>query len=85
MRIIIKSPNEKPIRLFFPARLLFNGFIARIGFGAINRYIPSDKIKLKSHDLRMFMKEFRRIKHKYPDFVLVDIESSKGDIVQIKF
>lgn len=84
MRITIKSPNEKTIRIILPTRLLFNSLTARIGAGVVNKYVPSDKLKLKSRDLQKFMKEVNRIKRKYPGLLLVDLESSKGETVQIK-
>lgn len=84
MRIIVKSPNEKPIRIILPTRLVFNKLTARIGAGAINKYIPSKKFKINSHDLHRFMKGINRIKHKYPGLVLVDAESSDGEKLQIR-
>jgi len=84
MKIIIKSSDYKSIRLVFPTRLLLNGLTARIGAGAINKHLHPDNFKIKSGDLRRIIKEIHRIKRKYPDLVLIDLESSDGDKVQIK-
>jgi hypothetical protein len=84
MRITIKSPDFKTIRLIFPTKLLFNTLTARIGCGIINKYVPSDEIKLSSQDLRRLSKEIIRIKKKYPDLILVDVVSGDGEQVQIK-
>ena len=84
MKITIKSPEEKTIRLVFPTRMLFNRFSAKIGIKTINKYISCDNIKVSSHDLRRLAKEINRIKHKYPNLVIVDVESSDGHMVQIK-
>lgn len=84
MKIIIKSPNERTIRLIFPTRLLFNSLTAKIGAAALKKYVPSDKFKIKPRDLHKLIKEINRIKRKYPGLVLVDVETSDGDIVKIK-
>lgn len=83
MRIIIESPGEKTIRLIFPTRLLFNNLTALIGAGTINKYIPSSSPRISAGQLRGLIKEINRVKRKYRDFVLVDVESSDGDIVKI--
>lgn len=83
MRIIIESPGEKTIRLIFPTRLLFNNLTALIGAGTINKYIPSSSPRISVGQLRGLIKEVNRVKRKYRGFVLVDVESSDGDIVKI--
>lgn len=83
MKIIIKSPGEKAIRILIPTRLLCNNFTALIGTKAASKYLPTSYQKLSSKQLRMLFKEFIRISRKYRGLVLVDVESSDGEILKI--
>ena len=84
MRITIQSPGERTIKLSIPTRLIFNGFTAKIGAASIRKYVSSDVVKISSADLKRLLKEFNRIKHKYPDLELVNVESSDGERVTIR-
>lgn len=83
MKIIIQSPDKRPIKIAFPTRMLFNNFTATIGGWAINRYVTTEQVNLSSADMRHLMKEINRIKRKYPKLVLVDVEGSDGESVKI--
>ena len=71
MKILIQSPNEKTIRLFIPTRLFFNRFTALIGAGAFKKYVAIENTNIRPSDLYRLMKEFKRIKKKYPGFVQI--------------
>jgi len=84
MRIYISSPREKTINLRFPTRLVFNKLTAIIGAKAMNKHIQTDeKLNISSHDMKRFFKELIRMKKKYPDLYLVDVESADGDVIKI--
>ena len=76
MRITIQSPSEKIIKLAFPTRLIFNNFTAKIGAASIRKYVPIEDVNINSTDLKRFIKEINRIKRKYPNLELVNVESS---------
>lgn len=84
MRILIQSPGERAIRLRFPTRLLFNSLTAKIGAASINKYMSAENMKLSSRDLKRFMKEINRIKHKFPGLELVNVEDKDGERVIIR-
>lgn len=83
MKIVIQSPDKRPIKIAFPTRMLFNNLTATIGGWAINKYVATDEVNLSSADMRRLMKEINRIKHKYPDLLLVDVEASDSGSVKI--
>lgn len=83
MRILIQSSGEKAIKITLPTRMLFNSLTASIGAKAIRRYVSTDDVKLSSADLRRLMKEINKIKKRFPGLLIVDVESSDGDIVKI--
>jgi hypothetical protein len=84
MKITIQSPNEKTIRLGFPTRMIFNRFTAKIGAASIRKYVSTEDTDISSDDLKRLMKEINRIKSKYPDLELVNVESSDGEKVTIR-
>lgn len=84
MKIMIQSPGERPIRLAFPTRMLFNGLTARLGAASISKYVSTEDNKISSADMKRIVKEIHRIKHKYPDLELVNVDSSDGTRVVIK-
>ena len=84
MRITIKSPDKRTIKLAFPTRMIFNNFTAMIGAASIRKYVSTKEVSISSADLRRLMKEINRIKRKCPDFELVNVESSDGERVEIK-
>ncbi len=83
MRIIIKSPGEKTIKLAFPTRMIFNGLTAKLGAASINKYVSVDDVNISSADLKRLMKEINYIKGRYPHLELVNVESSDGKKVVI--
>ncbi|MEA4832158.1 hypothetical protein SDC9_121532 [bioreactor metagenome] len=85
MRIYVKSNDGKKFTLLFPSCLIFNDITASIGAKALNKHINMDiDLKLNAHDMRKLIRMLNRMRRKYPDMYLVDIESADGDIVKIK-
>jgi len=76
MKILISSRGEKTIKVLVPTRLIFNRLTAFI--------VTFDENNISSYDINRIVQEFIRMTKKFPDLVLVDIESSNGDIIQIK-
>lgn len=83
MRIKIRS-QEKNLNLNFPTKLLLNRFTAKIAIKAMNENIKTDNTNISSKDLRRLFDEIHRIKRKYPNLELVNVESANGDTVVIK-
>ncbi|TAH74973.1 MAG: hypothetical protein EWM47_00925 [Anaerolineaceae bacterium] len=83
MRIKIKNPGSKDIKLAFPTRMIFNGFTARIGAASINKYVSIDNKRISHTDLKRLMKEVNNVKSRYPDLELVNVEASDGTSVII--
>lgn len=87
MRILVKSANERTIHIILPSGLILNNLTATLGTKVINKYINQNcdsTVNITSHDVRKLVQEIRRLKRKYPNWYLVDIESSDGDVVKIK-
>jgi len=85
MKILISSRGEKTVKLLVPTRLIFNRLTGFIVAKALSKYVSfNENINISSYDINRIIKEFIRMKKKFPDLVLVDIESSNGDIIQIK-
>lgn len=84
MRITIQSPGEKTIKLAFPTRLIFNSLTAKIGAASIKKHVSTEEANISSDDLKRFIKEIHRIKRKYPNLELLNIESDDGEKVIIR-
>jgi len=84
MRIEIKSAGKKAIKLRIPTALLFNNLTAKIALESLKEHIKvEENPSLSPEDIKLIIKELRRMKEKYPKLQLVDIESAEGDIVKI--
>lgn len=87
MRIYVKSPGSRTINIVLPSRLILNNLTATIGTKQINKYIgkstPEDVI-LSPQEVRKLIRLIHQLKKKYPDWYIVDVESSDGEIVKIK-
>lgn len=84
MKIVIKSSEGKNIKLVLPTRLMLNGCTASLSAWLINRTATEEAgIIIDAKSLRLLMKEINRMKKKYPDLLLVDVESKDGEKIQI--
>ncbi len=84
MRILVHGAGEKPIRIAFPTRLIFNGLTALLTKTAVQKYAP-DQVgaRLRARDLRRLMRELNRMKRIHPHLELVSVDSSDGDHIRI--
>lgn len=85
MRIIVKSQEAKNINITLPTGLIFNRIILSIALRALNKEMPKNNIRLKQKDKRQIIKLLRRMRRKHPNLELVNVESSDGDIVKVKW
>jgi len=82
MRIHLKSGDQN-IRLVFPTGLIFSKAVAWLGVRYGLRYAGDSMKIISAKQLDALFAEFRRIKRKHGSWVLVDVESSGGDLVKI--
>lgn len=82
MKIRIKD-DKMNLCLRFPTRLIFSKTIARIANSAGQKYASGAMQSIPPEALEAIFAELRRTKDKYGRWELVDIESSKGEMVQI--
>lgn len=81
MRILVHGAGEKPIRVVFPTRLLFNGLTALLAKTAVQKYAPGEH--LRASDLHRLMRELNRMKRIHPNLELVSVDSADGDHIRI--
>lgn len=87
MRIYVKSPGSRTINIVLPSRLILNNLTATIGTKQINKYISENTHQeaiLSPQEVKKLIKLIHQLKKKYPDWYVVDVESSDGEIVKIK-
>ena len=87
MRIYVKSPGSRTINIVLPSRLILNNLTATIGTKQINKYIgdnTQEDVSISTQEVRKFIRLIHQLKKKYPDWYVVDVESSDGEIVKIK-
>lgn len=85
MKIIVKSQEAKNINITLPTGLIFNRITLSIALRALNKEMPKNNIRLKQKDKRQIIKLLRRMRRKHPNLELVNVESSDGDIVKVKW
>jgi len=81
MRMHVVTENGRSFRLLLPTRLLLNGVTASIAAKAAKEKglpIPRTAILNFFHCILDYRKQ-------HPDWILVDVESSGGETIYIKF
>ena len=88
MKIYVKSNDAPTIRINLPTGLLLNPLTARVAVKSLEKHVKLDEYNLKNlittSQANALFAEMKRMKRKYPDLYLVDIESADGEIVKIK-
>lgn len=80
MRIEIKDTEDADLRLWIPTGLIINRFTAMF----IRPALRSHGIHISDAQAAAFVNALRESKHRFKDWVLVDICSADGSKVYIK-
>lgn len=80
MKIVILSNEGPSIRLPIPSGLFLNRIIA----GFAPKYLKEYGVSITKDQAIAFVKVLNQYRHKHPDWVLVEVQSSEGDYVKIK-
>ena len=83
MKIRIQESNSKGLTLLFPTRLLLSPALIGLGLKIGRRY-SEDVPDIPLSSFRQLRRIILAQKKRRKDWVLVDVESSDGDKVQIK-
>ena len=80
MKIVVTTKEGPNIWLPIPSGLVLNRFVG--GFAA--RRLKEYGLNITKEQVVMFVKAINRYRHKHPEWVLVEVESSSGEYVKIK-
>ena len=80
MKIVVTTKEGPNIWLPIPSGLVLNRFVA--GFAA--RHLKQYGLHITKEQAVMFVKALNRYRHKHPEWVLLEVESSSGEYVKIK-
>lgn len=83
MKILIKNPNARSIRLHLPTKLVFHPGFLRWGMRIANKNTGNDIPNIPPDAIYALCKCICTIKDQYKTWELVNIESAKGEIVQM--
>ena len=79
MKIVVKESNHN-IRLRFPTGLILNGCTS----AALCRAAGKHGVGITHGQMRTLIKALHRYRRSHPDWVLVEVSSTKGGYVQVK-
>ncbi len=82
MRVLVKD-SKRTIRFWLPTSLIFSNITAEIASRTMSQYVSEPCVNLSAVQLRALFAEFRRIKRQYGSWILVDVQSSEGQTVNI--
>lgn len=82
MRIEI-TQGEKDMTIRLPHGLVFNGVTARIAVSIVRKHAPEAVEKISPEALAILFAELNRIKKKYGQWELVEVNSADGEQVKI--
>ena len=80
MRIVVKSNEGPNLWLPIPSGLVLNRFVA----GFAPKYLREYGLNITKEQAIAFIKELNRYRHKHPEWVLVEVESSDGEYVKVE-
>ncbi|MBN7772991.1 hypothetical protein [Clostridium aminobutyricum] len=84
MRIYIRDKNGRRLYIPVPTRLIANRISAHMVSFAIQKALKLEANPLGAADINRLFSELIRMKRKYRNFELVNVESAEGDLVIIK-
>ena len=81
MKIVINSNDfRKPIRLGFPTALVLNRLTACFA----PMVLKNEDIPITRKQAVRLIKEIKRCKKRFPDWKIVEVKSSDGQVVEIR-
>lgn len=80
MKIVVKSNEGPNIWLPLPSGLVLNRFVA----GFAPQYLKEYGIDISKEQAVLFVKALNQYRHKHPEWILVEVESSSGEYVKVK-
>ena len=80
MRIVVKSNDGPHIWLPIPSGLVLNRFVA----GVAPKYLKEHGIHITKEQAVAFIKALNQYRRKHPEWVLVEVQSSDGEYVEVK-
>ena len=80
MKIVLKSNEGPNIWLPLPSGLVLNRFVA----GFAPQYLKDYGIDISKEQAVLFVKALNQYRHKHPEWILVEVESSSGEYVKVK-
>ena len=80
MKIVVKSNEGPNICLPLPSGLVLNRFVA----GFAPQYLKEYGIDISKEQAVLFVKALNQYRHKHPEWILVEVESSSGEYVKVK-
>ena len=80
MKIVVKSNDGSNIWLPIPPGLVLNRFIA----GFAPQYLKEYGIEITKEQAVVFVKALNQYRHKHPEWVLAEVQSSNGEYVKVK-
>ena len=78
--IVVTSNEGMNIRLPIPSGLVLNRFVA----GFAPKYLKKYGLDITKKQAGAFIKVLNQYRHKHPEWVLVEVQSSDGEYVKIK-
>ena len=79
MRITVRS-EEANLRIPIPTGLILNDLTA----GLVPKFMEQNGITITTKQARKFIRAMKKYKRRHRDWVLVEVQSSDGDYVEIK-
>ena len=80
MKIVVTTKEGPNIRLPIPSGLVLNRFVA----GFAPQYLKEYGLDITKEQAILFVKALNQYRHKHPEWVLLEVESSSGEHAKIK-
>ena len=80
MKIVVKSREGPNIWLPIPSGLVLNRFVA----GFAPQYLKECGLDITKEQAVLLVKALNQYRHKHPEWVLVEAQTSSGDHVKVK-
>ena len=80
MKIVVKSNEGPNIWLPIPSGLVLNRFVG----GFAPHYLKEYGLDITKEQAIIFVKALNQYRHKHPEWVLAEVESSGGESVKVK-
>lgn len=82
MKIVIKVPERRAIRIMLPSRLVFNRPAIALWFAFAKD--TTDALPCSKEQLFSLIDTIRACRRQFPDWTLVEVTSANGEYVKVK-